>query len=95
MWVYIWKEWLAEYSDIIAMSVDDALAELNTNPDWYLNKFYNENHLCPGTWGTYHLSSNWEYSWLNKWWTYYIMAYKSWTGLHTDSWRKTTSAPAP
>jgi hypothetical protein len=77
------------------MSVDDAVDELNKNPNGYLHKFLWESHISLWTWGWFYLSSNWDISWVATRWSYYVRAARIWWGIYTDNWYKTTTQPAP
>ena len=66
---------LKSYEEIIAMSADNAVAELNTYPSDYYDKFNSEWHIYTNYYRT--LSDNWSTEHL--WWDYYIYYYFDWT----------------
>lgn len=91
-----WDDWgvvdawpnLMTYEQIVAMTSENWLAELNLYPEEYYNKFLAENHLS-SWWAWYYITfaSWWQYSywvywiswWPNRFWSNWWV---SWGAIH-------------
>lgn len=74
--------WLKTYEEIVAMDINSALTELNTDATWYREKFANEWYITEDSdvdlpWRYYSItSSNWnqkliiKMTWENSWMTF-------------------------